>query len=76
MSIKPQPPQYTDARVRKAVREVCALAAGFGKSEAVLADTVNELLTGVPDLRPVAAEQLAAARKHRHKKPKRKAGNS
>jgi len=58
MGHQPQAPQFSDARVRKAVREVCALAAGYGKSEAVLLAGVNELLTGDPTLRAVALPQL------------------
>lgn len=54
------PPAVSDARVRKAVREVCAMAAGFGKTEAVLLAAVNELVAGDPGLRPVGLPQLRA----------------
>lgn len=54
-------PGHSDAAVRQAVREVCAMAAGFGKTEAVLERAVNELLTGDPKAGEVGAEQLRGA---------------
>jgi len=46
-------PTVSTGRGRKAVREVCNLAPGYGKTEAVLMDCVNEL-TGAD----VPVEQL------------------
>jgi hypothetical protein len=60
--MRPQakPPEYSDARVRKAVREVCMMGT-FGKIEEVLHAKVNELVTGRPDIRPVSRKQLRDA---------------
>ena len=54
-------PIYSDAAVNAAVRQVCAMAAGFGKTEAVLEKTVNELVTGDVLARDVGIEQLRRA---------------
>ena len=61
MGQKIQQPTYSDAAVRAAVREVCNMAPGFGKTEAVLHKSVNELVTGDPVARDVGLEQLRLA---------------